>query len=243
MNIKKWNTYLVSIVLILLILAVLILIKFLFSNSEGFEWGSVSDWLSTASSAGTLYIAYLAYKNAPSWINQRKHDSAFEIAKKLIIDDLPELENIVNTSASNTIDLEWKFDLFSKDPKYFLKHEECSDILKILDEQKQFPFLIKKELRRLSKLGWNLTTEAEVNIDEILKAFDTFYKMNYRAWSDLKNYLDERRPITVQSIGKNSMARINAVKEEKDKFDQNYQIFTDMHCDFDKYFKISTKNN
>ncbi|HBL7009288.1 TPA: hypothetical protein LSH92_004529 [Citrobacter koseri] len=239
----KLNYALRIIVLILSSITILIFIRALFFSTNGFEWGSVSDWLSTASSAGTLYIAYLAYKNAPSWINKRKHDSAFEIAKKLIIDDLPELENIVNTSASNTIDLEWKFDLFSKDPKYFLKHDECSDILKILDEQKQFPFLIKKELRRLSKLGWNLTTEAEVNIDEILNAFDTFYKMNYRAWSVLKNYLDERSSITVEYIEKNSMARINAVKEEKDKFDQNYQIFNDMHCDFDKYFKISTKNN
>ena len=37
MNIKKWNTYLVSTVLILLILAVLILIKILSSNVKGFE--------------------------------------------------------------------------------------------------------------------------------------------------------------------------------------------------------------
>ncbi|HID4158064.1 TPA: hypothetical protein ACXE9L_003672 [Citrobacter koseri] len=76
MNIKKWNTYLVSTVLILLILAVLILIKILSSNVKGFEWGSVSDWFSTIADLIMAGAALYAAWNANNWFRTKIKENA-----------------------------------------------------------------------------------------------------------------------------------------------------------------------
>lgn len=63
MDFRKTNTALLSIVAILLIIACLVLIKILFSATKGFEWGSVSDWLSALANltmaGAAVYAAYI----------------------------------------------------------------------------------------------------------------------------------------------------------------------------------------
>ena len=66
MNLKKTNTALLTIVCVLLIIVVLVLIKILFSDVKGFEWGSVSDWFSTIANlivAGTAFLLQLKQVN------------------------------------------------------------------------------------------------------------------------------------------------------------------------------------
>ena len=46
------------------------------------ELGSFSDWVSSLSTFGTLIVAFLAYKKAPEWINQKMNEDAFSIAKE-----------------------------------------------------------------------------------------------------------------------------------------------------------------
>ncbi|EKD5160985.1 hypothetical protein OR235_004578 [Enterobacter cloacae] len=48
------------------------------------EWGSVSDWVSTGSSIATAYIAYLAYKSVPNWINQKRFEAGFNHVTSLM---------------------------------------------------------------------------------------------------------------------------------------------------------------
>jgi hypothetical protein len=73
---RKTNITLLSIVAILLLLTNLVLIKFLFSDMKGFEWGSVTDWLSAFAgiisaigTVATFWIAYKALKKHPNgWL-------------------------------------------------------------------------------------------------------------------------------------------------------------------------------
>ncbi|WP_157037505.1 hypothetical protein [Erwinia piriflorinigrans] len=48
------------------------------------EWGSVSDWISSLSSFGTLAVAYMAYKAAPDWINRKNIEDGSKIAQEFI---------------------------------------------------------------------------------------------------------------------------------------------------------------
>lgn len=78
MNIKTTNSTLVGLVAVLLFVAILVLVKILFADSKGFEWGNVSDWVSSLASVGTLIIAYLAYKAANGWFTQKQNEAGFE---------------------------------------------------------------------------------------------------------------------------------------------------------------------
>ncbi|MFZ8710376.1 hypothetical protein ACO1Z0_23425, partial [Escherichia coli] len=95
LNIKKCNLFLISTVFVLLLVSILVGIKVLFSNMQGFEWGSVTDWFSaiatlagSIASFGTLYIAYKAFQKAPEWLSQKHYDVVYRVIEKAIYQDL-----------------------------------------------------------------------------------------------------------------------------------------------------------
>ncbi|UAK18530.1 hypothetical protein [Kluyvera sp. CRP] len=76
MDCRKLNIALLSTVSVLLVFTILVLIKSLFAGSEGFEWGSVSDW---CGSIANLLMAgaaiYTAWK-ANNWFTIKIKENA-----------------------------------------------------------------------------------------------------------------------------------------------------------------------
>ncbi|MEN3754868.1 hypothetical protein ABC733_26070 [Mangrovibacter sp. SLW1] len=57
------------------------------------ELGSISDWLSSLSTFGTLVVAYMAYKKAPEWMSQKRYDIVHSIINDLIYTSMVDLAN------------------------------------------------------------------------------------------------------------------------------------------------------
>lgn len=64
--------------------------------------GNIADWFNTAGTLGTFAIAAVAYRKAPDWIKQRKHEDAFSIAKELIFDTLPAINTKIDSTGMET---------------------------------------------------------------------------------------------------------------------------------------------
>lgn len=90
---KKQKNIIIITSLVIFFFECLYMINIWFSDSKGFEWGSVSDWLNTAGTLGTLFVAYLAYKKVPEWMAQKHYDIAYGIIEKSIFDDLPRIRS------------------------------------------------------------------------------------------------------------------------------------------------------
>lgn len=60
-------------------------------NKHNFEWGSVSDWLSSISTFGTLLVAYGAFIKAPDWLLQKRYEVVSHIINETIFKNLPKL--------------------------------------------------------------------------------------------------------------------------------------------------------
>lgn len=103
MKVEGWNKLLVATVIVLLWVAILALIKVLFSDSNGFEWGSVSDWLSSLATIGTLGIAIAAYKKAPEWLAQKQYDVVHNVIEESIYTNLTK----VNSASHHLRNLYW----------------------------------------------------------------------------------------------------------------------------------------
>ncbi|MGQ6481459.1 hypothetical protein ACUNEP_26310 [Serratia sp. IR-2025] len=71
----KWTNRIISGLVISLLLAVLIL---LITILCGFDTKMITGWISSLSTAGTLLVAYMAYKKAPDWISTKRNESGFE---------------------------------------------------------------------------------------------------------------------------------------------------------------------
>lgn len=74
---KRWNRCLLALVALLLILAIIATINIITKqySTEKMQFGSWSDWFNTAGTLGTFAIAAMAYRKAPDWIKQRKHEN------------------------------------------------------------------------------------------------------------------------------------------------------------------------
>lgn len=84
---KYANRIIIGLVIVLLILVVLLLIGVVFYNTDKkMELGSLSDWISSLSTAGTLLIAYMAYRKAPDWINTKRNETGFNHVISIMAD-------------------------------------------------------------------------------------------------------------------------------------------------------------
>ncbi|MEH3983710.1 hypothetical protein [Enterobacter ludwigii] len=97
MDCRKANIALITIVSALLIISCLVLIKFLFSGNEGFEWGSVSDFVSSIANLIMAGAALYAAWNAKNWFQTKIKENALNHVTKFWTNcDLFSLE-VLNT--------------------------------------------------------------------------------------------------------------------------------------------------
>ncbi|WP_407206289.1 hypothetical protein [Citrobacter portucalensis] len=82
---KKLINILIITTILLIIVEVLLLIKILLSDIKGFEWISTFAAIGgTTASFGTLYIAWLAYINAPKWFHTKQNEAGFNLVTDIM---------------------------------------------------------------------------------------------------------------------------------------------------------------
>lgn len=176
MDLKKINTALLSIVAILLIIACLVLIKILFTATKGFEWGSVSDWLSALANltmaGAAVYAAYITTNWLKPNLQQQGLPKVVQFLQKdlslLATEKLPtihvellirEIEwiptNIIFLPSEKKLRLEKslndiKSNHFPKMP-YISKIYNIKDLDSLLDELQWYGYHFKKEKYLLVK--------------------------------------------------------------------------------------------
>lgn len=72
----------------LLILSVFSLIYALFHGIGIMEIGSISDWVSSLSTLGTLCVAFVALRKAPEWMEHKHYDIVHDIVEEVIYNKL-----------------------------------------------------------------------------------------------------------------------------------------------------------
>ncbi|MCM7830423.1 hypothetical protein ACHHY8_22650 [Enterobacter cloacae complex sp. 2024EL-00215] len=146
---RKANIALIIIVSTLLIITCLVLIKFLFSGNEGFEWGSVSDWFSSIANLIMAGAALYAAWNAKQWFSQRSHTTGFDKAEEI----LAVTDHLYNTTYKTIEDI---YQVVN-----YLK--ELNSGLKKPDQKKADEFEISENKHReyISKID-NLVIELEL---------------------------------------------------------------------------------
>lgn len=189
MDCRKANIALITIVSALLIISCLVLVKFLFSDSKGFSWGSVSDWftaicslLSAVGTLGTLGVAYAAYRKAPEWMSQKHYNVVSKIIEEAIYEDLRKLSSlssqykshIVHTSNILKTCLKNKTDL----PKDI--EETLDKIENLLVEFFNLSYSMQNRLKAIPRYNYIITPYTVNIIENIKKAADSYNQVQTR---------------------------------------------------------------
>lgn len=203
------------------------------------EIGSISDWVSSLSTFGTLVIAGMAYRKAPDWFSQRSHTKGFDKA-----------ENILSTIDSfyrhrmqyaNEIHLTLE-NLNSLDLKKFIINSEILD--KLEDSYNKHT----KNIELIDKLSdelllierWSITI---VNIELISTVIKSLRSLNDSAaitYNTSHSYLDNgysRRNDELEGTLRKINSQHNDFLTDLAKLEYSYDKFKTQK--FTNFFRVS----
>ena len=191
MKCKKINSYLLITVIVLLFIAILVLIKILFSDFQGFEWGSVTDWISALCNIAMAGAAVYAAIHAKRWFSQHSYSTAFNKAAEF----LSKIDSEKSAINDLYFDVQCLNDFF-EEYEQNKGHPSFSD-LKYYDSriehyhQKAFDIAkLKNEYNVLSR--WPITLSNTLLINDILDTLQNMSALTAASFSTGKNaYLDK----------------------------------------------------
>ncbi|MFN2992220.1 hypothetical protein [Serratia plymuthica] len=199
---------------------------------------SLSDWVSSLSTAGTLVVAYMAYKKAPEWLNQKMHEDALSIAKKLIFDDYPSINKVVWKAGGRIHYFTTLYDFISDDLGKLINSDECDDNLSIFHDIPNIPITIRDTFSNLTKLGWNVTQEiTEIN-NKIEIHYKGIHKHYVMTWIGIKKILSEEKPHVKEAYLKTLSKNLESFQYHEKEFDLYYEKLQRSYKRIPHYFNI-----
>lgn len=193
MDIKKFKTIFLILITILAVLEIMFFVKVLFSDSEGFEWGSVTDWVSALCNVAMASAAVYAALQAKKWFSQHSYSAAFNKAAEFL--------NKIDSEKSAMSDLYYEvqtLDDFFQRYEPNTGHPLFSDLAYYDDRveyynQKAFDILkLKNEYNFLSR--WPITLSNEFLISDILNSLQHISTLSAASFSTGKSaYMDKEQ--------------------------------------------------
>ncbi|HID9395460.1 TPA: hypothetical protein ACXIY6_003750 [Serratia marcescens] len=235
--------YITNRVIIGLVLALLILLicTFYSSMETKMELGSLSDWISSLSTAGTLLVAYMAYKKAPKWLNQRMHEDALTMATSLLFDDYTNLNRKIIQSSVIIEHIKLMNEFVSDNFRDFITVDECERYLSMLDDTDIIPTKINDKVRNLKKLGWCIKEPVHKNNNELLNSYTTINKSFMVLCISLKKLITEEDENSAKTHYNMFLKGIERFDDSTMKFKTLYDELQSRHSKIPDYFIINEK--
>nr|DAO56340.1 MAG TPA: hypothetical protein [Caudoviricetes sp.] len=163
-----------------------------FSDSKGFEWGSVSDWFNTGGTVGTFIIALIALKKAPDWMAQKHYDIAYGIIEKSIFQDLPSIRSssLHLHARIATIFRNVKMAIVNKTPIKDFTIEAINETDTMTINFHKECYAIINHLKSVNRTNYNLTEAARSVIDSLQESsgeYTSLYNELYKLVDYVKN--------------------------------------------------------
>lgn len=174
---KLTNRVLTGLVIILLTLLVLLLISTIFYNSDKkMEISSLTDWVSSLSTFGTLIVACMAYKKAPEWMAQKHYDIVSKVIEEAIYEDLRKLSSLSYQYKSHIVHtgLILKNSLGKKEGLPSNIEETLEKLEKLLIEFFNLSYSIQNRLKAIPRYNYVITPYTLNVIDKIKNAADKY---------------------------------------------------------------------
>jgi len=231
---RKTNIALISIVVVLLIIAILVLIKILFADVNGFAWGSFTDWLSAVGTFGTFIIAIIALMKVPDWMAQKHYDIAYTIIENAVYNDLSNIRSISFRAKNMVLALTRKIveavRVDGDDVKIKSQIDELNqDLESKIDEYHRLSYGIINQFRSISRTNYDISehaSEIENFIQMTTKQYDDIFTRIYIALGEYESlYFADKIAKDIFEKELNDI-RYDAVKNNKHLLDKVNKVYT-----------------
>lgn len=203
LNLTKCNLLLIGTVIILLLIAILVGIKILFSDSN-LELGSLADWISSVSTLGTLGVAWLAYSKADDYIDKKVSERGIDILVNMVTESFVAYFHSLNETTFHASKLKNKMILIGTvDEKV-----DCNIELQSLREKIKTLFenshqidkdFIKMKIMKISKPK-DIFYEPSANFDTLQELQEAFDKLNTEICENENHQYDINNALLSENI-------------------------------------------
>lgn len=211
------------------------------------EYGSVSDWVSSLSTALTLLVAWKAYKAAPDWLKQKHVEQALELASKLIESENDKLiklkKDLFDTGGE-----------FSKSVRVCYRHHDNQRAHALSGKYKELIRDLSLQIENteniidsLIRRGWTLkskyyekykTIDSELNGSLVSSFVDLTYIAFLTEKQNIKSWEESFEKIPNQDISFNnfdqSIAKLNDILTEYTNSIKNEKMYLKDFFDINK---------
>lgn len=162
---------------------VITLVYILYSKGKNIDYGSVSDWINSIGTLGTLWVAYTALQRAPDWLSQKHYDIAYNIIENAVFKDLNKLRSSSLHLKTKMVTLHRKLNqIVLMDMKTtVLINDMLEAVQHDLDDYHRTSYDIINQLKSISRTDYELTDYSNDLITTIKKTSNDY--------NELYNYL------------------------------------------------------
>ena len=226
----KTNKILILSVSSLCIVGSIVLLKAVFSTTD---FGSVSDWISSFSTFGTLVVALIALKKAPDWLGQKKHEDAYSLSKTLFLEQIPALSTAISNIDKSVRSFQVHIDYSFGDIDLILNKQEYNKNTNLIINGQNILNDINFIINQLEMLGWFLKDDSK----ELIKQLNYCFNNIDSSWSFTWFCIDNNLLSTDLTSRKNDWIKsIEQVAESVHKFYYSFSILKKLHSSFDEHF-------
>lgn len=214
----------------LCIVGTLTLLKAVFT---GAEYGSVSDWVSSTSTFGTLIVALIALKKAPDWLGQKKHEDAYSLSKTLFLEQIPALSTAISNIDKSVRSFQVHIDYSFGDIDLIVNKQEYNKNTNLIINGQNIINDINFKINQLEMLGWFLKDDSK----ELIKQLNYCFNNIDSSWSFTWFCIDNNLLSTDLTSRKNDWIKsIEQVAESVHKFYYSFSILKKLQSSFDEHF-------
>ncbi|POD96415.1 hypothetical protein [Pectobacterium odoriferum] len=157
-----------------------------------FEWGSVSDWVSSTANVVMAGAALYAALSAKDWFTQRIKEDGYKAAYTFINHDIPDIYNTLQISKGIlSLNIKTFYDIERLMSKHFDFKRDYEAMLKVTNAREN----IKKNTSIFSLHGFSLKIERKEIYDKFITSVDNAITYNQVAWQ----MLNPQNPFPMQS--------------------------------------------
>jgi len=208
------------------------------------DLGKAADWwagLSAVATVGTFAVAYAAYRKAPDWLGQKKHEDAYTIAKSLFLEDFFELKKAVYHSCFIAETLDFEIDQISDDIDLILTVDMCNEHLSFFRHTKSTPVSMKTNIERLKILGWDFNKDSKKTLEDMIALFSVIQRNHNALWSYMKYLIGKEQRKSnaeIKAYIVDISKKMNALQEKflekydelfKHDFEDNFNVIKSRH--------------
>ncbi|RFT79407.1 hypothetical protein DX900_16730 [Serratia marcescens] len=167
------------------------------------------------------------------------HDDAYKIAKEIIFDDYNNIFEIGNLAISNIENFKTIEKYIHNDINDFVSINMCKDNIKLFTEAKNTPITTNAKIKKATRLGWELKSEAYALHSIFMKEYSMIEEINLRFWSRIERMLIISEDTKNRAVMTSSLREL-LVKhdEEKLNFYKAYDNLSLYSKDITSYFNI-----